>query len=59
MAPKSIRNVHGVLSALLSRARFEELVVDNAAKGLPRGELPKAKNVRITSAWTRDRKSVV
>ena len=53
MAPKSVRNVHGVLSGLLSRARFEELVVDNAAKGLPRGALPKARRVRAVSAWTR------
>lgn len=53
LAPKSIRNVHGVLSALLTRARFEELVIDNAAKGLPRGELPKPKRKRNVSAWTR------
>ena len=37
LAPKSIRNVHGVLSTMLQQARFEGLVDDNAARALPRG----------------------
>lgn len=53
LAPKSIRNAHGVLSALLARARFDELVVDNAARGLPRGILPDAQRAREVGAWTR------
>ncbi len=54
MSPKSVRNAHGVLSAMLARARFDELVSDNAAAGLPRGVLPPLKRVREIGAWTRD-----
>lgn len=53
-SPKSVRNAHGVLSAMLSRARFEELVVDNAAKGLPKGILPRNVRTRQVGAWTRE-----
>lgn len=53
-SPKSILNAHGALSALLARARFEELIPDNPAKGLPRGVLPKNVRVREVGAWTRD-----
>jgi integrase len=54
MAPKSILNAHGTLSALLARARFDGLVSDNAAKGLPRGILPRNVRTRDVGAWTRD-----
>ena len=54
LAPKSIRNVHSVLSAMLSRARFDELIADNPAKGLPKGFLPKNVRRREVSPWTRD-----
>ena len=40
LSPKTIRNVHGVLSVMLQHARFEGLVADNVAKALPRGVLP-------------------
>jgi integrase len=40
LSPKTIRNVHGVLSVMLQQARFEGLVADNVAKALPRGVLP-------------------
>lgn len=53
LAPKSVLNVHGVLSALLARARFDELVPDNPARGLPRGILPENRRKRQVSAWTR------
>ena len=53
LAPKTIRNLHGVLSAMLSRARFDELIVDNPAKGLPRNVLPKDRRAREVGAWTR------
>ncbi len=53
LSPKSIRNVHGVLSAMFARARFDELVSDNPAKGLPRGVLPKNTRSRKVGAWTR------
>lgn len=54
LSPKSIRNAHGVLSALLGLARFDELIADNAAKGLPPETLPANTKVRQTAAWTRD-----
>ncbi|AKF06040.1 Phage integrase [Sandaracinus amylolyticus] len=54
LAPKSVINAHGVLSAMFARARFDELVVDNPAKGLPRGILPKNVRSRRVGAWTRD-----
>lgn len=54
LSPKSIRNAHGVLSALLGRARFEELVADNAAKDLPPETLPANTKVRQVAAWTRE-----
>lgn len=53
LSPKSIRNAHGVLSALLARARFDELIADNPAKALPRGVLPKNARRRQVSAWGR------
>lgn len=51
ISPKYVRNVHGVLSAYLTRARFEELVTENAAKGLPRGILPKNIARRERQPW--------
>lgn len=53
-APKSILNTHGVLSTMLERARFDELIVSNVAKGLPAGTLPKNVRVREVASWTRD-----
>lgn len=53
IGPKSIRNVHGVLSAMLARARFDEVIVENVAKGLPKGVLPKNVRVRDVAPWTR------
>lgn len=53
MAAKSILNAHGVLSAMLSRARFDELVIDNVAQGLPPGVLPRA-GKRVVPPWTRE-----
>lgn len=53
MAPKSILNAHGVLSAMLAHARFEGLTLDNPARGLPKGILPKNEKRKITGAWTR------
>ncbi|MEM9067127.1 MAG: hypothetical protein AAGE52_01435 [Myxococcota bacterium] len=41
MKPKYVRNVHGSLSAMLADARFHEVIIDNPAKGLPRGILPR------------------
>lgn len=41
LSARSIRNAHGVLSVMLEHARFEEAIVSNVAKGLPRGTLPK------------------
>lgn len=40
LSAASIRNAHGVLSSMLSSAVFEELILRNVAKGLPRGTLP-------------------
>lgn len=58
-APKSRLNAHGVLSSLLARARFEELIPDNPAKGLPRGVLPRNVRVREVGAWTRDEAEIL
>ena len=54
LSPKSIRNAHGVLSSVLSRARFDELIADNPAKGLPPGVLPDNVRVRQVAAFSRD-----
>ena len=54
LSPKSIRNAHGVLSAMLERARFDDLIVTNPARGLPAGVLPDNARVRNVAAWTRD-----
>jgi len=54
LSPKSIRNAHGVLSSMLSRARFDELITDNPAKGLPPGVLPDNVRVRQVAAFSRD-----
>lgn len=54
LSPKSIRNAHGVLSAMLERARFDELIVSNPARDLPAGVLPDNERVRNVAAWTRD-----
>jgi integrase len=51
-APKTVRNAHAVLSAVLASARVDELVLDNAAKGLPPKTLPKIER-RSKSSWTR------
>jgi integrase len=51
-APKTVRNAHAVLSAVLAVARVDELVADNAAKGLPPKTLPKVDR-RTKSSWTR------
>lgn len=40
LSAKSVRNVHGVLNAMLEQARFKDLLVDNPAR-LPRGKLPR------------------
>lgn len=53
LSPKSILNAHGVLGALLSRARFDGLVISNPARDLPRGTLPENVRRREVSAWTR------
>ncbi len=53
LSPKSIRNAHGVLSAMLSRARFDERISDNPARGLPEGILPANVKTKQTGAWTR------
>ncbi len=53
LAPKTILNVHGTLSALLARARFEDLISENVAKNLPRGTLPRNVRSRVVGAWTR------
>lgn len=52
MAPKSVRNAHGVLSAILADARFRDHVLDNAAKDLPPGTFP-AVISRPKASWTR------
>lgn len=54
LAPKSIITTHGVLSVALGRARFEEVILDNPAKGLPPGTLPEPIAVREVAPWTRD-----
>ena len=54
LSAKSIRNVHGVLSSMLSRARFDELLTDNPAKDLPPGVLPDNERVRNVAAFSRD-----
>lgn len=41
LSAASVRNAHGVLSALLGDAVFEEIIIANPAKGLPRGILPR------------------
>lgn len=53
LAPKTIRNAHGALSSMLTRARFDDLIADNPARGLPRGMLPKNTRSREVGAWTR------
>lgn len=53
LAPKSILNAHGVVSAMFARARFDELVTGNPCKDLPRGILPTNVRSRQVSAWTR------
>jgi integrase len=53
LSSKSMLMAHGVLRALLSRARFEGLIASNPAADLPKGELPKLKPTRNVSAWTR------
>ena len=54
LSPKSVRNTHGVLSAMLARARFDEIIADNPAKALPRGVLPDNVRVRHVAAFSRD-----
>ena len=54
LSPKSILNVHGVLSSMLGRARFDELIADNPARNLPRGILPKNVRSREVGAWSRE-----
>lgn len=54
ISPKSILNAHGVLSALLARCVFDELVSVNVARGLPRGILPRNVRTRKIGAWTAD-----
>ena len=54
LAPKSVLNAHGVLSTLLARARFEGLVLDNVAQGLPAGILPQNVRKRNVGAFTRE-----
>lgn len=58
LAAKSIRNTHGVLSAMLRQAKFEGLVEGNAAKGLPRGILPPIKSKR-PAPYSRDELAVM
>lgn len=52
LAPKTIHNVHGDLSAFYAWARFQEFMLDNPAKGLPRGVLPKKTPKRKPAAWS-------
>lgn len=54
LGPKTIHNVHGIVSSMFTRARFDDLIGDNPAKGLPRGVLPKKTRTRVRAAWTRD-----
>ena len=54
LAPKTIINVHGVFSAMLSRARFDEAIETNPARDLPRGILPTNEKSRKTPPFTRD-----
>lgn len=54
LAPKSILNAHGVLSAVLGRAVFDELVTTNVARALPAGTLPQNVRAREVAAWTAD-----
>lgn len=53
-ADKSVCNIHGVLSVLLEGARFEDLITDNPARGLPPGVLPENRRMREKGAWTRE-----
>ncbi len=54
LAPKSVCNVHGVLSVVLERARFDELIADNPAKRMPAGVRPENRRTRERGAWRRD-----
>jgi integrase len=54
LAPATTLNVIGTLRAVLSMARFEGMIITNPAKDLPRGILPKQRNVKPTEAYTRD-----
>lgn len=51
LGASSVQNVHGVLVAILARARFEELISDNPARHLPRGTLPRT-GKRQVAAFT-------
>lgn len=53
LSPKSILNAHGVLGAMLQRAKFLGLVPGNPARDLPRGTLPRNVRRHEKAAWTR------
>jgi integrase len=51
-SPKTVHNIHGVLSAMLSLAHFERLIESNPAHGLRDGTLPKV-HKRQVPPWSR------
>lgn len=53
LSPKTVRNIHGALSAMLALAVFEEIIDTNPAKGLRIGTLPKIQRRKVP-AWTRE-----
>lgn len=53
LSPKSILNTHGVLGAVLQRARFDGVIQSNPARDLPRGVLPRNVRRREVGSWTR------
>lgn len=53
VGPKVVRNAHAVLCSVLADARLEELILENVARGLPRGTLPEYRPAR-KGAFTLD-----